>query len=91
MSGWMESWRPATLTRVSCATRGLTQTSILYAGTSRLCSALPVLHAATDCLLRDVDDGEGLLLSPLPFRSLEFNKKDDAGCLDGRRVGVLRR
>ena len=34
---------------------------------------------------------EGLLLSPLPFRSPEFNKKDDAGCLDGWRVGILRR
>jgi len=31
------------------------------------------------------------LLSPLLFRSPEFNKKDDAGCLDGWRVGVLRR
>jgi len=58
---------------------------------SRLCSALPVLHVATDCFLRDVDDREGLLLSPFPFRSLELNKKDDTGCLDGRRVGVLRR
>ena len=66
-------------------------TSILYAGTSSLCSAVSVLHADTDCLLRDVDDVEGFLLSLLPFRSPEFNKKDDAGCLDGWRVGVLRR
>jgi len=59
-------------------------TSILDAGMSRSCSALPSVHAAADGILPDLYDGEGLLLPPSPFRSPDFDDDDDdAGCLDG--------
>jgi len=44
-------------------------TSIPNAGASRICSVLLGLHVPADGLLSDMDDGEGMLLSPLPFRS----------------------
>jgi len=44
-------------------------TSIQYACAYRICSVLLGLHVPADGLLSDMDDGEGMLLSPLPFRS----------------------
>jgi len=44
-------------------------TSIPNAGASRIFSVLLGLHVPADGLLSDMDDGEGMLLSSLPFRS----------------------
>jgi len=44
-----------------------TSTSIPNAGASRICSVLLGLHVPADGLLSDMDDGEGMLFSPLSF------------------------
>ena len=44
-------------------------TSIPNVFASRTCSILLGLHVPADSLLSDMDDGEGMLLSPMPLRS----------------------